>query len=246
MSLPRKLSRMAHRFFSQLVAEETEDEAEEPEVDFVPRTEDLTVEYDTCVDISSVLSEVPEDGESASEDNKQSNDNDNDNGGDDACSVPDCIDHELPQAQVTEDITSTIVRDAACDTALVVDMTKPALGGSESVTVHVDDTDDSTSHTHTVTVTRKALRADMSDSEMSGISDAEPEVEVEVEAVASTEVPLTDVINGIVKQRRKEARREARKRMGKKSSGFKISKPHKKHQHNAKELEAIEQQLRND
>ena len=134
------------------------------------------------------------------------------------------------------------------------DQAGASVSDSESVhTTHPNHGIPISSHEHseTITVTRAArLRPDLSDSEMSGISDesdvdVEVEVEVEVENAVDTEAPLTDVINGIVRERRKQAKREARKRAKshQKNKGYKIAKPHKKHEHNAKELEAIERQL---
>ncbi|AOW03395.1 hypothetical protein B0I72DRAFT_142704 [Yarrowia lipolytica] len=260
MSLPARLSRMAHRFFSQIVAED-ESEDESNDVGFVPRTEDLTVEYDTCIDISSVIDVVGTERDASDRDDVVEGEGDGATGDivtdmaltdmDDVSSAGDAssdgdassIGGDDGVAVVDKDITSTIVnevvesRDRACDGTPEAREAGHQDTGAVPVSNHV--------HSQTIKVTRAPrLRPDLSDSEMSGISD-ESEVDVEVENVVDTDAPLTDVINGIVRERRKQAKREARKRAKthQKNKGYKISKPHKKHEHNAKELEAIERQL---
>lgn len=280
---------MAHRFFSQIVVEHesSADEKEEQDSDdvvgFVPRNEDRVLEYDTCIDISSVVEGVIEEG-GEGEDEGEDVVVDHVTGEGVDFVTREGVDHVIDVLSDVDgdgdvlDITSTIVgevkeggesrvsesrdmegavsrdvedisvtRDQSGDVACPSDLAGPSdLTGEHRIPIssHV--------HSQTITVTRAPrLRPDFSDSEMSGISDeSEVEVgvgvEVEVDNVVDTEAPLTDVINGIVRERRKQAKREARKRAKthQKNKGFKISKPHKKHEHNAKELEAIERQLK--
>ncbi|KAG5354475.1 hypothetical protein CJU89_6243 [Yarrowia sp. B02] len=236
---------MAHRFFSQIVAEDDTENESDDVVGFVPRSEDLTLEYDTCVDISSVIDNVVEDIDRSDRELVVEAIDDAIN---DASSVGDVSSAEEEDSLTPpeKDITSTIVKevDSSSSSRKSRDLIKSRdLDPSRDSSAHSIPVNAGHVHSHTITVTTAPrLRPDLSDSEMSGISD---ESEVEVEAVVDVDAPLTDVINGIVRERRKQAKREARKRAKttKRNKGYKISKPHKKHEHNAKELEAIEKQL---
>lgn len=226
MSLPSRLSRMAHRFFSQLV---TEEESEIDEVDevFEPHNEDLTVEYDTCVDICSVVNEavVSEAGvvnEAADVVNEAADVTE------EAAEVAD-ISEVAGISEVDNEISSVV--ESSVSSGYVADVS------DKNIAATIVSETPKHSHSQTVKITTTPrLRRDLSDSEMSGISDA---------SEVDSDAPLTDVINGIVRQRRKEALREAKKRsMKKRNKGFKIAKPHKRVEHKAKELEAIERQLK--
>lgn len=283
MSLPARLSRMAHRFFSQIVVEHesSADEQEEQDSDdvvgFVPRNEDRVLEYDTCIDISSVVEGVIEEGEDGESVDHvtgegvdhvtRASDHVTDilsdvDGGGDVLDITSTIVNEVKErgSRVSESRVSesrdqagaSVSRDQNGDQAGPSDLTGNLAGPSDLAESATHPEHSSHVHSQTITVTQAPrLRPDLSDSEMSGISDeseveVEVGVEVEVDNVVDTEAPLTDVINGIVRERRKQAKREARKRAKthQKNKGFKIAKPHKKHEHNAKELEAIERQLK--
>ncbi|KAG5361112.1 hypothetical protein CJU90_2486 [Yarrowia sp. C11] len=249
---------MAYRFFSQIVTEDDSEE-ESDDVGFIPRSENLSVEYDTCIDISSVVDIVGTEGESNDKDNDVEdegdlvtgdiitgsvlNDMDDVSSTGDSSSVGGDEDLVLVEKDITTTIVSEVVKSRDIESESREDGAKSSngtlSGSAGAIEGHM--------HSQKITVTRAPrLRPDMSDSEMSGISDeSEIEVEVEVENMVGTEAPLTDVINGIVRERRKLAKLEARKRAKthQKNKGYKIGKPHKKQEPNAKELEAIERQL---